>query len=170
MAAISKQEYTPLLTGVLRRRVGDSCAARRKSLIKQLHPACKSYKMPQTMPMSYSATSSLASLHATVSPRLRLANMGKLCIAIQAVSPEDLIKRAAAALPESRLLEFRLDSLPKPASALPPVKQFFGRPSRRYGHSHLQAQAVWRAVYGAFESGVGGAFAGRRGGLPDRRS
>ena len=124
MAAISKQEYTPLLTGVLRRRVGDSCAARRKSLIKQLHPACKSYKMPQTRPMSYSATSSLASLHATVSPRLRLANMGKLCIAIQAVSPEDLIKRAAAALPESRLLEFRLDSLPKPASALPPVKQF----------------------------------------------
>jgi len=74
--------------------------------------------------MSHSGSSSLSSPPAPVSPRLRLANMGKLCIAIQAGSPEELVKRAAAALPDSRLLEFRLDSLPKPASALPAVKQF----------------------------------------------
>jgi len=80
--------------------------------------------MRQTRHMSYSAASSLATLPAPVSPRLRLANMGKLCIAIQAASGEELVKRAAAALADSRLLEFRLDSLPKPASALPALKQF----------------------------------------------
>ena len=80
--------------------------------------------MRQTRPMSYSAASSISAPPAPVSPRLRLANLGKLCIAIQAGSPEELVKRASAALPDSRLLEFRLDSLPKPASALPAVKQF----------------------------------------------
>jgi 3-dehydroquinate dehydratase/shikimate dehydrogenase len=55
---------------------------------------------------------------------MRLTNLGKLCIAIQAVSPQELIERAEAALPDSRFLEFRLDSLPKPASAIPKVKEF----------------------------------------------
>ncbi|MGD0680888.1 MAG: shikimate dehydrogenase [Terracidiphilus sp.] len=57
-------------------------------------------------------------------PRMRLINLGKLCVAIQAVSPQELIERAVAALPESRFLEFRLDLLPKPASAIPKVKEF----------------------------------------------
>ena len=55
---------------------------------------------------------------------MRLTNLGKLCVAIQASSPEELIERAASALTDSRFLEFRLDSLAKPASALPKVKQF----------------------------------------------
>ena len=80
--------------------------------------------MRQMRPMPGSGSNSAPSPPAPVSPRLRLANLGKLCIAIQAGSPEELIKRAAAALADSRLLEFRLDSLPKPASALPVVKQF----------------------------------------------
>ncbi len=58
------------------------------------------------------------------SPRLRLANLGKLCLAIQAVSPQELIERAEAALADSKFLEFRLDSLPKPASAMPQLKDF----------------------------------------------
>ena len=57
-------------------------------------------------------------------PRLRLTNLGKLCIAIQATSPAELIERAEAALVDSRFLEFRLDSLPKPASVLSKVKDF----------------------------------------------
>ena len=104
--------------------MGNSWAARRKSLIKLLHPARNRYKMRQMRPMPGSGSNSAPSPPAPVSPRLRLANLGKLCIAIQAGSPEELIKRAAAALADSRLLEFRLDSLPKPASALPVVKQF----------------------------------------------
>ena len=61
-------------------------------------------------------------------PRLRLDNLAKLCVAIQASSPAELIERAETALkgmtPDSRFLELRLDSLPKPASALPKVKEF----------------------------------------------
>ena len=57
-------------------------------------------------------------------PRMRLTNLGKLCVAIQASSPEELNERAASALADSRFLEFRLDSLAKPASILPKVKEF----------------------------------------------
>ncbi|MGB6191539.1 MAG: shikimate dehydrogenase [Terracidiphilus sp.] len=58
-----------------------------------------------------------------VAPRLRL---GKLCVAIQAGSPAEMFDRAEAALKDSRLFEFRLDSLAKPAGALPYLKQFLG--------------------------------------------
>jgi len=60
--------------------------------------------------------------------RLRLGDIGKLCIAIQAGSPAEMIERAEAALiesqPDVRFLELRLDSLPKPAAALPKIKEF----------------------------------------------
>jgi 3-dehydroquinate dehydratase/shikimate dehydrogenase len=58
-------------------------------------------------------------------PRLRV---GKLCVAIQAGSPAELVARAEAVLKDSKsaskFLEFRLDSLPKPAAALPLIKEF----------------------------------------------
>jgi len=54
-------------------------------------------------------------------PRLRL---GKLCVAIQASSPAEMVERAEAALRDSKFFEFRLDSLPKPAAALPKLKDF----------------------------------------------
>jgi 3-dehydroquinate dehydratase/shikimate dehydrogenase len=55
------------------------------------------------------------------SPRLRL---GKLCVAIQAGSPAEMLERAESTLKDSRFFEFRLDSLSKPTSALPYLKQF----------------------------------------------
>jgi 3-dehydroquinate dehydratase/shikimate dehydrogenase len=58
-------------------------------------------------------------------PRLRV---GKVCVAIQASSPSELIERAEAALldakSDAKFLEFRLDALPDPAAALAPVKAF----------------------------------------------
>jgi 3-dehydroquinate dehydratase/shikimate dehydrogenase len=54
-------------------------------------------------------------------PRLRLP---KLCVAIQAGSAAEMIERAGAALKDSSFLEFRLDSLAKPATALPKLKEF----------------------------------------------
>ena len=54
-------------------------------------------------------------------PRLRL---GKLCVALQASSPAELMDAAEAASKHFKFLELRLDSLSKPASALPYVKQF----------------------------------------------
>ena len=58
------------------------------------------------------------------SPPLRL---GKLCVALQAESPSELIERAEAALKDSRFLEFRLDTLPKAAAALPKLKDFLAQ-------------------------------------------
>lgn len=57
----------------------------------------------------------------SVAHRLRV---GKLCVAIQAGSPAELIERAQMALADSKFLEFRLDSLAKPAAALPKVAEF----------------------------------------------
>jgi 3-dehydroquinate dehydratase/shikimate dehydrogenase len=54
-------------------------------------------------------------------PRLRV---GKLCVAIAAVSVAELIERASSALHEIKFLEFRLDSLGKPSTALPKIKEF----------------------------------------------
>ena len=56
--------------------------------------------------------------------RLRLGGLGKLCVAIQASSPAELIERATAALTDSKFIELRLDSLTKPAAALPKVAEF----------------------------------------------
>jgi len=56
-----------------------------------------------------------------VTPRLRL---GKLCVAIQGGSPTELVDRAETGLKDVRFFEFRLDSLPAPAIALPYLKQF----------------------------------------------
>jgi 3-dehydroquinate dehydratase / shikimate dehydrogenase len=50
--------------------------------------------------------------------------MGKICVAIQAASPAELIDRAETALKDTRFVEFRLDSLPKPLAAIPYLKQF----------------------------------------------
>ena len=72
------------------------------------------------------AFSSTASTLLPPGPRLRV---GKLCVAIQAGTPTEMIERAEAALQDSKFLELRLDSLAKPAAALPKVKEFLA--SRR---------------------------------------
>jgi 3-dehydroquinate dehydratase/shikimate dehydrogenase len=66
--------------------------------------------------------------------RPRLGNLGKLCVAIQAESPTELIERATAALADSKFIELRLDSLPKPAAALPKVAEFLA--------AHREATAI----------------------------
>ena len=54
-------------------------------------------------------------------PRLRLS---RVCTAIQAGTPAEMLERAGAAIKDTRFLEFRLDSLTRPAAALPRVKTF----------------------------------------------
>ncbi len=58
---------------------------------------------------------------AAAAPRLRV---GKVCVAIQGASPAELLERAGAAAKDSKFLEFRLDSCPKPAAVLPKLKDF----------------------------------------------
>ncbi|MGA8043881.1 MAG: shikimate dehydrogenase [Terracidiphilus sp.] len=59
---------------------------------------------------------------------------GKMCIALQASSPAELIERANTALKDSTFFEFRLDSLPKPLLALPKIKEFLA--------SHREVTAI----------------------------
>jgi 3-dehydroquinate dehydratase / shikimate dehydrogenase len=75
--------------------------------------------MRQSMPVPNTSLNPPNS--APVLPRLR---PGKLCVAIQAGSAPELIERAEAALADAKFLEFRLDSLPKPATALPDLRDF----------------------------------------------
>jgi 3-dehydroquinate dehydratase/shikimate dehydrogenase len=49
---------------------------------------------------------------------------GKICVAIQAATPGEMLARATLALKDAKFLEFRLDSLSNPASALPRLKTF----------------------------------------------
>lgn len=48
----------------------------------------------------------------------------KLCVAVQASTPAEMFNRAEQALKDVRFLEFRLDALPRPASALTRLKSF----------------------------------------------
>jgi 3-dehydroquinate dehydratase/shikimate dehydrogenase len=57
-------------------------------------------------------------------PALHRLRVPRLCVAIQAASPAELLERAESARADTRFLEFRLDLLPKPAAALPRIKDF----------------------------------------------
>src|SRR3954470_4043668 len=61
---------------------------------------------------------------APVRPRLHL---GKICVAIQASTPAEMMERAERALADTKFIEFRLDSLSRPASSLPALKTFLAQ-------------------------------------------
>jgi 3-dehydroquinate dehydratase/shikimate dehydrogenase len=86
-----------------------------------LHPRRNPFKMRQLIAMPKPASNPPDSAPAPALPRLRVP---RLCVAIQATSPAELVERAEAALADSNFLEFRLDSLPKPAAVLPKLKEF----------------------------------------------
>jgi len=70
-----------------------------------------------TQPVPNPASAASAATH----PRLR---PGKLCVAIQAETPAEMMARAASALADAKFVEFRLDSLANPAAVLSTVKEF----------------------------------------------
>jgi 3-dehydroquinate dehydratase/shikimate dehydrogenase len=98
--------------------------------------------------MNEFAAISPQSAPALPSLRVRLGNLGKICVAIQAASPAELVERAETALADSRFLELRLDALAKPAAALPKVKEFLD--------AHRDATAIATCRRKAF----GGHFTG----------
>jgi 3-dehydroquinate dehydratase/shikimate dehydrogenase len=77
--------------------------------------------MRQLMHMPHAAAITPTIAAPPAPQRLRVP---KLCVAIQASSPVELMERAEAEVKDFRFLEFRLDSLPRPAVALPYLKQF----------------------------------------------
>jgi 3-dehydroquinate dehydratase/shikimate dehydrogenase len=74
--------------------------------------------------MPQSASKPPESVPAPALPRLRVA---KLCVAVQAGPAAEMLERAEAALADSKFLEFRLDSLAKPAAALPELMEFLAK-------------------------------------------
>ena len=100
------------------------------------------------MPKVHEAPNPVHLVPAPSVPRLRV---GRLCVAIQGASPGEMLERAEAVLRDSKFLEFRLDSLSKPAAALPVLKEFLA------GHRDVTAIATCRRK--PFGGNFGGSLA-----------
>jgi 3-dehydroquinate dehydratase/shikimate dehydrogenase len=59
-----------------------------------------------------------------IASHLLRSRIGKICIAITGNSAEEMAEKATAALKDTTFIEFRLDYMPKPAAAIPALKQF----------------------------------------------
>ncbi|MDR3724181.1 MAG: shikimate dehydrogenase [Terracidiphilus sp.] len=69
-------------------------------------------------------TQDLSKSAVSAAPAPAPLHLGKLCVAIQAATAAELWERAEAAARDTKFLEFRLDSLSKPAAALAGLKDF----------------------------------------------
>ena len=59
------------------------------------------------------------------SPRLLPLRLPRVCVALTATDPSELIDKAESIIRDNPFLEFRLDYISKPALALPKIKHFF---------------------------------------------
>src|SRR5579864_2679392 len=58
-------------------------------------------------------------------PRLLPLRLPRVCVAVTATDPSQLIEKAEALIRDNPFLEFRLDYISKPGLALPKIKHFF---------------------------------------------
>src|SRR5215475_7841198 len=80
----------------------------------------------------------MAAASNTYAPRLLPLRLPRLCVAITGSNPVELIEKAESLVRDNTFLEFRLDYLPRPALALPKIKEF-----TEY-HPHVTAIATCR--------------------------
>lgn len=66
----------------------------------------------------------MSGITASYTPRFLPARLPRICVAIVAESPAEMVEKADAIVRENTFLEFRLDYLPKPALALSKIKAF----------------------------------------------
>ena len=66
----------------------------------------------------------MSGISATYTPRFLPARLPRICVAIAASNPLEMVEKADAIVRENPFIEFRLDYLPKPALALPKIKAF----------------------------------------------
>src|SRR6201997_3577332 len=59
------------------------------------------------------------------SPRLLPLRLPRVCVAVTATDPGELVTKAEALIRDNPFLEFRLDYIPKPGLAIPKIKHFF---------------------------------------------
>jgi len=83
----------------------------------ELHLLLCTIKMPVRRKLMKSDTASYAA-------RFLRHRLPRVCVALFAVNPGDLMQKVEAAASENSLLELRLDYLPRPAVVLPKLKQF----------------------------------------------
>jgi len=72
--------------------------------------------------------------------RLRTLRLPRVCVAVIGTDPAELVEKAESLVRDNTFLEFRLDYLPRPALALPRIKQF-----NEY-HPHVVSIATCRRV------------------------
>src|ERR1700761_192848 len=60
----------------------------------------------------------------SVTPQFLRSRIGKVCVAIIGATPAEMLEKATAVVKENPFLEFRLDYLEKPLTALPKLKHF----------------------------------------------
>ena len=60
----------------------------------------------------------------SLAPRFLPARLPRVCVAIAAANPADLVQKADVVVRENPFVEFRLDYLPKPGQGLPKLKTF----------------------------------------------
>ncbi|HET6843117.1 MAG TPA: shikimate dehydrogenase [Candidatus Angelobacter sp.] len=66
----------------------------------------------------------MSGITASYTPRFLPARLPRVCVAIVAGTPAEMVEKADAIVRENTFLEFRLDYLPKPALALSKIKAF----------------------------------------------
>ncbi|MBV8050631.1 MAG: shikimate dehydrogenase [Acidobacteriaceae bacterium] len=70
--------------------------------------------------------------------RLRPLRLPRVCVAVVASEPSELLEKAEALVRDNEFLELRLDYLPRPGFALPKIKQF------TESHPHIAVAATCR--------------------------
>jgi 3-dehydroquinate dehydratase / shikimate dehydrogenase len=86
-------------------------------------------------PPPYDAAIALMSHSESISAAAFLrSRVGRVCVALQSPTVSGLLERAQSALADSQFLEFRLDLLDKPATAIAPIAKFL--------EAHKEAAAI----------------------------
>ena len=78
------------------------------------------------------------------------SRVGRLCVALQGSTVPEILARAEAALADTAFVEFRLDSLDKPASAVGPITKFLHAQRTRRGEVAAIATCRRKAYGGNF--------------------
>jgi 3-dehydroquinate dehydratase/shikimate dehydrogenase len=117
-------------TGMPGYRQGYSLKRRERGYIDKQKVACGEYRLYYAAIVLMTDRIAVSSLDPgtgtspAAAAQLLRSRISRVCVAIAASSPEELIEKAREAARENPFLEFRLDYLPNPAAAISRIQQF----------------------------------------------
>src|SRR5579875_1623041 len=91
----------------------------KKALPKSLVPKAAAPAADDAAPDPASSTPERTLVN---TPHYLRSRMGKVCVAIMAATPAEMMEKAEAVVRDNSFIEFRLDYLPNPAAVLPELK------------------------------------------------